>query len=230
MSFRVARLGSSFQYRSLCAREADGESEVPPEWFYGKTPVGERWPSPAVELMRDSCKSQAEPEGPSERAKPLGDFPHCWGVGINFGVLSKRALDSLHDLIQPYVEFLPLTSAAGEFTAFKVLREVDALDRERSEIEWFPQLKREIGKPRQARAIKRFAFHEGALADEVLFQLPEMSAHTHIFVTQEFINCVDKNGLTGFRFTDVWPPADPAIERQKYLAKRQKKNRRKTTG
>lgn len=88
----------------------------------------------------------------------ISNFPHFRGT--NLGVLTERSYDVLHDLLAPYAEFLPLTSTHGRFIAFKVLKIVDALDRERSNIEWVPQLKKDVGKPRTASQIRKFAFYE----------------------------------------------------------------------
>ena len=155
----------------------------------------------------------------SGRDKPIGDFPYLWGV--YFGVFTERSLEVLRDMISPHVELLPLSSRQGEFTAFKVLTIVDALDRERSDIEWAPQLKRQLGNPRVVRRVKKFVFREERLVDQVLFRLPELP--WDLFVTDVFMRAVEQHQLAGFEFTQVWPPID---ERAKFLEKRLKRKKK----
>lgn len=213
----------------------DSEVElIDTEPFDSDRPIGSQWiPREVIYFAEsesppeDCCEAEAEadPEEPRESTKPIGDFPHFWG--INFGVLTRRSYDILHELIAPHVEFLPLDSKEGDFIAFKVLRFVDALDSKESVIEWFPQLKKDVGKPRIAHTIKRHAFREELLTNEVIFRIPQMPFYSRVFVTEAFIDCVNTNGLEGFQFWDVWPPTDPSIERQRYLAKRQRKKGRR---
>ena len=227
----VAQLSADFSYRSLFLADVlAGDDNAGAEWelFSYDTPIGDNW----VPLEVVYCGETGGPTGRGpefystpgelpEHERPIGDFPHLWGVGC--GVLAKPALDALRDLLAPYVEFLPLVSKEGEFTAFKVLRFADALDRDKSKIDWFPQLKKDTGKPRVAREVRRYAFVESRLRDEVIFRLPEMPLSGPVFVTERFMSVVRTHSLRGFKFTHVWPPVD---ERQKFLQKRLRKRGR----
>ena len=228
----VATLSADVTYRSLHLPEVmagDDSAGIDYELFRGETPIGSDWVAREVVYLDDSqqptaecCEASlvAERDIEFEVKKPVGDFPHFWG--INFGVLTDKSFEVLHTLISPYVEFLPLTSTHGRFTAFKVLRFVDALDRQQSDIEWYPQLKKDVGKPRIARQIKNLVFHDERLADEVIFQLPEMPLGTEIFVTEPFMRTVEQYHLKGFQFTQVWPPLD---DRDKFMRKRLKRRK-----
>ena len=156
----------------------------------------------------------------SEQQLPIGDFPHC--LGINFGVLGSRSFHALKDLLAPYVEFLPLISRDGDFTAFKVLRFVDALDLQKSSIEWEPTRKQADATSRTVRRVSRFVFDEALLVNEVIFRIPQLSTGIMVFVPQEFIRAVTDPHLTGFHFTQLWPPRD---ERDAFIRKRRHKHR-----
>lgn len=227
----VAKLSADFNYRSLHLPEVmagNDSAGIDYEVFARVEPVGNDWVAREViyvDEMRqarteccDAGLTPSERVDLSEAKKPVGDFPHFWG--INFGVLTERSFEVLHDLISPYVEFLPLTSTHGHFTAFKVLRFVDALDRQQSNIEWQPQLNKDVGKPRIARQIKKFVFHDNCLSQEVIFQLPEMPLSTEIFVTERFMRAVEQHHLMGFQFQQVWPSLD---DREKFMRKRLKR-------
>ena len=226
----VAKLAADFTYRSLHLPEVmagDDSAGIDYGCFARAGPVGSDWVAREVVYFDETRHPRAncceasltlpEQADLSEAKKPVGDYPHFWG--INSGVLAERSLAVLHDLISPYVEFLPLTSPHGRFTAFKVLRFVDALDRHQSKIEWQPQLAKDVGKPRMARQIQKFVFHDDRIAEEVIFQLPEMPLGTDVFVTERFMRTVEQSQLSGFRFQQVWPPLD---DREKFIRKRLK--------
>ena len=162
--------------------------------FHGDKPLSATWTPPRVAYF--------------EKNEPEGDFPYFWGADCP--IFTSRALSVLGDLITPFGEFLPLSSSDGEFTAFKVLHFIDALDVERSEIKWWPQLKRELGQPKRVEKIKRFVFHEEKLQNAVIFRIPQLPLF-EVFVTDVFVNRVQEAGLKGFLFNQVWPQPEPVI-------------------
>jgi hypothetical protein len=127
----------------------------------------------------------------------------------------------------PHVEFLPLLSTEDDFTAFKVLTFIDALDESGSVIEWYPRLKKDAGKPRVARAIKECALRSDRLDGAVSFRIPQMPICHDVFVTDTFKRLVADHHLTGFEMKAVWPPPDTSAERAKYLEKRAAKKRQR---
>src|SRR5262249_9680807 len=63
------------------------------------------------------------------------DFPCAGSLGIP--VLSPKAVATLRDLLESDGEILPVETPRGEYYAFNITRLSDALDRRRSEIDWF---------------------------------------------------------------------------------------------
>ena len=172
-----------------------GDEWIPPEVGYTHH---QRDPSP------ECCESAVyatEGRGLSETDLPVGDFPHCWG--INFGVLTRNSSEALRLLIGPHVEFLPLRSGDGDFTAFKVLRFVDALDVQHSIIDWEPKRFRDDAGPRLVRQIRKYVFHREQIENEVIFRIPQLPTGFKIFVTEVFLRAVDAHNLVGFQFQQI---------------------------
>lgn len=237
---RISKLSADFDYRDLHLQDVlagDDSAIIDYSLFSGSEPIGDRWiPRKVVYFEESSQHSGDDCEGasslgilasPPEGNKGLGDFPHCWG-GIEFGVLTQRSFEALHELISPFVEFLPLINAGKRFMAFKVLRFVDALDHDGSVIEWFPQLQKDVGKPLRVRQIKRYCFIEDRVSEEVIFRIPEQPVGGKpVFVTERFVDAVKQHELTGFKFTQVWPHVDPRDQfMQKARERRQRRGKR----
>src|SRR5438552_3879714 len=68
----------------------------------------------------------------------VNDYP-C--IGLRIPTFSYRAVSALRDLLEPNGELLPLDSDEGPdaFWAYNTTTVADVLDRERSDIEWFPR-------------------------------------------------------------------------------------------
>ena len=225
---RIFRLSSDHRFRSLhllSAPAGDGSARIPPQWFAGCEPVGNRWVPPEVGYTHpppdasvaccEAALDAAKDPSLSEMDLPLGDFPHCWG--INFGVLSRKSTEALKMLIGPYVELLPMRSGDGDFTAFKVLRFVDALDTQHSLIDWEPRRAGQDASPWIVRQIRKYAFGQDKLENEVIFRVPQLSTGFKVFVTDIFVRAVTAHQLLGFQFQPVWPPPD---DRERFLRKR----------
>jgi hypothetical protein len=100
---------------------------------------------------------------------------------------------------------------------FHVTCQIDALDRAQSDLKLWPG-----GRICQ---IVRPAFLEERITDVPIFA--QAGCPGYFYVTDAFRNIVLEHGLTGFEFRQVWPRPDDAEERQKFLAKRLRKKRRK---
>lgn len=175
--------------------------------FYGPESVAKDWVAPKVRYVDDDL--------------PKGDFPG-FGAAV---VFSDHAFASLRDLLEPNGECLPLESDVGGFTAFKVLRFVDALDIASSKIDWWPQLARNAGNPRVVRGFKSLSFREEVLVDSPIFKVPEMPMH-EVFVTDVFVSRVQEFALKGFLFKQVWPAADDNEIRRKFQERQLRKTGR----
>ena len=209
----VFRMRSDIEnYRSLTFRElVEGvpfDVSSTDELFYDACSIEATWKPRRVVYWNEDV--------------PEGDFPSFEPMLV----FTRQALDALRDLLDPNGEFLPLESHVREFHAYKVLRFVDGLDLEQSVIDWWPQLKKDAGKPRVVRDVKRFVFHDSAIADATIFKVPQMSM-SHVFVTDSFVQRVNDARLTGFLFHQLWPPPDPSLERQRFLDKRKRRGRRR---
>lgn len=234
---KIAKLLTDHKYRSLHLPEVlggDDSAGIKHELFIGAEPVGSDWAARNVVYFdetrppsHDCCEADLTSKERSthgDAGKSYGDFPHFWG--INSGVLTARSFAILQNLLSPFVEFLPLHGVDETFFAFKVLRFVDALDEANSDIEWFHQLKRDVGKPRMARNIKKYVFHKELLDNEVLFRIPQMPTHNHVFATSRFIDAVFDTNLRGFKLLEVWPVPARSDEYAKYVAKHNRRTRR----
>lgn len=226
----IAILRSDHSFRSLYPLPQGDSSKparIPAEWFEGSSRIDYRWGLRRAAYAGDSAFTSSAVEFPrcelaQELAKPVGDFPHFWGV--NAGVFSLRAFTALCPIIGASVEFLPLHCRDGIYHAFKVLRIVDCLDRDRSSVEWRHQVKKNAAKPRSARKISRFEFRLETLREVPIFCIPELPFGSHVFVTDIFIDEVRNRGLNGFAFEIVWPPRD---DRARFVVRHLRKSGRR---
>src|SRR5262249_39700345 len=67
------------------------------------------------------------------RVRAFNDYP-C--VNLLIPAFSRRAVDALRDFLEPNGELLPLVSSVGEYYAYNITTVADALDEQKSEIEW----------------------------------------------------------------------------------------------
>ena len=224
----IYRLSSDHRFRSLHLHRVlagDESARIPQQLFAGDELVADRWVPPEVGYSLDQldplpecCEAavySADAPGHGEKEMPVGDFPHCWG--INFGVLSRNSMEALRLLIGPYVEFLPMRSGDGDFTAFKVIRFVDALDVQHSLIDWEPRRMRDEGCSRIIRQVRKYVFQQDKLVNEVIFRIPQLSTGFKVFVTDVFVRAVTAHQLLGFQFQPVCPMPD---DRERFLKKR----------
>lgn len=151
------------------------------------SPLGHNWPKPITIRARN----------PEDPILPLSDCPHHTSSDVI--VLSRRAVDALHDLLAPAAEILPLRSDLGEFYAINVLRKIDCLDHERSDLLKSSSTGRIF-------MISRPVFVPERIGDALIFRVPEHRAF--ILVTQPFVDRVRQARLVGFGLREVWRSAD----------------------
>jgi hypothetical protein len=109
--------------------------------------------------------------------------------------VTRRGVDILSPVIEPYGEFLPLISTAGEFYAYNTTYTIDALDHEASNFTRFPSSGRISG-------WNQLAFKEDMIADVPLFLVPEFP-RGHLFLTEHFVECCVRHDLRGVKFKQV---------------------------
>jgi hypothetical protein len=146
-------------------------------------PAAAYWTTPAVASLELNFDG---------RTLPLPDFPV-----FTSPVFSRRAVDTLLDLLIENGEILPLYCEEGEFFAFNITRELNALDEPASELKRFGRNGR--GKVKR---IVRHAFVPERLT-AAIFRIPQKPLR--VYVTQGFMDRVESAGLTGFDFSHVWP-------------------------
>jgi hypothetical protein len=218
--FRVYNLTKS-------AKRQFWDSFVEKEYGWGRKSVKSIWQPLEIELVDPYGSDYYECTG--EPSTEFSDFAHCYSISPP--IYSERAVQILSPYLADSVEFLPLKCDDDIFYACKVLSIMDnALDLEKSKIEWEPQTQKqkENKVPPWFRAIKEYVFNEDVIKDLLIFiQEQEM---LEIYVTQCFVDIVNEHGLTGGRFTQVYPPEDPnEIRRRAYekaMKRRKKKNQK----
>ena len=128
---------------------------------------------------------------PDEQHLP-GDFP---GLETSIPVFSKRACDVFRDLIEPYGQFLPLVCEQGDYTAFNVTTVVDALDYERSKVLYFKTSQRIMD-------VHEYVLRRKVCDELPIFKLVDLT-RSHMFVSDAFIDVVERHNLLGFDFRRV---------------------------
>lgn len=124
--------------------------------------------------------------------KQATDYP-C--IGLEAPAFSLRAFTRLAHLLEPAGEVLPLECKEGRFVGFRPSIFSDALCEEKSEIVWLDQ-DRGI-----ADEINRFEFYPERVRDLVIFRLP--IDIFGVYVTEPFVECVEREKLRGFVFKEV---------------------------
>lgn len=122
----------------------------------------------------------------------LGDAP-----GFEIPVFSRRAVSCLGSLLRDYVEFLPLESEEGEFFGVNITNVLEgAVDYERSEV-----IRYSSGR---IMTIEEYEFNENVIKNNPIFKIKELEIGNTQFVTDEFVELVNSNHLSGFCFSLIW--------------------------
>jgi hypothetical protein len=129
---------------------------------------------------------------------PDGDFPNLSWAGP---VFSQRAWDLLGPLIASSVEALPIIHPSGKrYYIINVLDVIDCLELERCETN------RNSGSLKDDfSAIYVYAFKEDMIRDKHIFKAPQ-TKYLEEYVSEEFKRVVEKNGLVGLAFRQIYPP------------------------
>lgn len=174
------RVPEGFQW-VVCCDEADFEVF---RGFDG-TPRRDAWTPVAVRLLqRGEDGAQLSP----------AELP--W-LGSHVLVLTAMAANVLRRDLEPFGELLPLSCDDAELYVYNVLRVIDALDEDHSELVRFSS----------GRILKivHHAFRPEAIQNVHVFKIPQMLRGS-IFVTKEIVAAVRSAGLQGTEFEQVWFP------------------------
>jgi hypothetical protein len=151
-------------------------------------PAATEWSTPAVATLEMGFDGES---------LPISDCP----VFTTAAAFSRAAVDALLDLLVENGEILPLECDEGDFFVFNVTRELDALDEGASELRRFGR----NGRGRVKQIVRHVFIPERLTAS--IFRIPQKPLR--VYVTQRFVDRVEAAGLTGFRFSPVWP--DPRL-------------------
>ena len=148
---------------------------------------------PAAAAWRTPLVAATEIDFEGRTLTILPDFP----VFTTPAVFSRRAVDALLDLLAESGEILPLSCDEGDFFVFNVTQPLDALDESASELRRFGR----DGGGRVKQIVRHAFLPERVTAS--IFRIPQKPLR--LYVTQRFVDRVEGAGLTGFRFSSVWP-------------------------
>ncbi len=154
------------------------------------------WPDKKMRLAIEPLVMNA-----ADRERPLSDIPNLGSQA--FPVFSRRAVEALRPLIAMHCEFLPLACDEGEYFLVNIRTVVDALDRERSAFKTFRGSNRIM-------EMQRYEFIEKRIGSVPIFRLPD--DRTGRFVTDPFVEAVEKAGLEGFEFPLLWSSESGGVE------------------
>ncbi|WP_166241034.1 imm11 family protein [Paenibacillus turpanensis] len=121
----------------------------------------------------------------------------CTGIGNKIPIFNDRTVKALKPYLDSNVELLPLKHPTKMFYAVNVIRVIDALDYEKSVVEYVE------GNPNLFKGVSQFAFKLEAIRDYPIFKIPEYKK-LRVFVTDSFKEAVEANHLKGFTFELVW--------------------------
>jgi hypothetical protein len=163
-------------------------------WFDNHQLIGNAWFSVQIE------------EWEYTYTKTSGDYPVLAGFpGYPITpIFSHRAAEALAELLEGNGELLPLTSNIGEYYAFNITCEVDALDEEHSEFKLYSELYDDLGEDPDFLLVTRFMLYLDRVADLSIFKLPKRNRKNIPLVTDRFVQRVQEANLQGFAFNQLW--------------------------
>lgn len=187
---KIYSMSASDDYFGLHQKTVNPDPSSPLLWFNDKKSVAANWIPVEVEIEWYNFYDKKK----KKKLAPA-DFPsHSLGSII----MSKHAAESLRDYLPPYGELLPLRCNEAEFWVLNVLKEVDALDKERSSPLYKETEKRPpflpIGEP--IGISTPYAFFTERLENIDLFRVPELRG---FFISENFVKKVESLGLTGLK-------------------------------
>ncbi len=152
--------------------------------FFIGIPIQAHWFSIQAKIYRED----------GDLEKPASDFP---SFGAGRPIFSAQAVGALQDILLPNGEILPLTFEGKQdiYFAFNTTQVIDALDEENSELERFSS--------GRVMRIIRHEFFSNKVEEATIFKIPQ-SARSLVYVTDKFVERVNKAGLTGFDFVSLW--------------------------
>lgn len=139
----------------------------------------------------------------------LSDYPALRG---NIPVFSDRVKKTVENMLGESVEFLPVKNSEGKFWIVNVISVLDCIDYSRAECE-----RLSTGR---VMCFKKYSFIKEKLIGKNIFKVCE-EPFRHPLVSNEFKECIESNGFTGFEFKLVWDSKteEDTVERNITLTK-----------
>lgn len=109
---------------------------------------------------------------------------------------SQRAVEAIGEVLHANGELLPLYHQLGPYWAFNCTTVVEALDHDKSTIEWADHVGYAMG-------VERYVFDAALLAGATIFRPREVP--NRVLVTSEFLARAKAAKLCGLRFLKLWP-------------------------
>ena len=143
-----------------------------------------------------TCRKVVPNINPKKNPK-FGDRSECMGVLV----FSQKAIEKLYDLIKDDVEILPLECDYGEFSLINVTTVLEALNRKKSKFGVFKGTER-------ISYMEKYEFFENVVKGYDIFKITDDKCGS-IFVSDRFVQTVERSKLKGFRFELAWDSEAP---------------------
>ena len=121
------------------------------------------------------------------RSRKKGDCPSLQIVPF----FSEKAIKALKEVMGDNVEYLPVTGEASKFTIVNVIKVIDALDMEKSELKIFDDGK--------IWGYKKLVIKAENVASDNIFKVTQFP-RALVIVSDKFKRIVEEAGLKGFAF------------------------------
>lgn len=129
----------------------------------------------------------------------LGDY--ISSLSSDALILERKAIDKLNGLMGN-IEILPLECDFGDYLVINIMDVLECIDYEKSEFELLSD-KIVDGRPRISH-FKHYEFIKDKIDGYNVFKIIDIRK-SGIFVNDIFVDSVEKQGITGFKFELVWP-------------------------
>lgn len=110
-------------------------------------------------------------------------------------LVSPQAKAAIDELNLNGISFLAMSVNTERFFALKVIRTIDCLDKDQSELEYF------ASNPTRVMMIRKHVFQKALVPDPCIFQLPENRAR--IFATPTVKATLEQARVCGMQFIDL---------------------------
>jgi hypothetical protein len=139
-----------------------------------------------------SLKSSWNPPRAVGNVRKFNDYP-C--INLTMPAFSQRAVDLLHDILEPNGELLPVTHNIGTYYFYNCQCMTNCIDLDKS--------KTTILNDGLITSTERLVFIEECVQELTIFKV--RTQLLEIFCTQTFVDRVNRANLQGFAFVPIWP-------------------------